>query len=74
MEKSAPPGSIPTGNQHTGAHHVAARRVLVNRFPQAKILGFFIVRWVPETTDFSAFFETPDDEQKARCTADRVTC
>ena len=46
----------------TGAHYVGARRVLANRFPLAAILGFFIARRVPETTDFSAFFETPEDE------------
>jgi len=46
----------------TGAHYVAARRVLAARFPGASIFGFFIARRVPETTDFSAFFETPDDE------------
>jgi hypothetical protein len=46
----------------TGAHFVAARRVLQARFPQARILGFFIARRVPETTDFSEFFEDLDDE------------
>jgi hypothetical protein len=48
----------------TGAHFVAARRVLQLRFPQARIFGFFIARRVPETTDFSAFFEDLDDEDK----------
>jgi hypothetical protein len=38
------------------------RRVLQARFPQARILGFFIARRVPETTDFSEFFEDLDDE------------
>ena len=46
----------------TGAHYVAARRVLANRFPGATIYGLFIARRVPETTDFSEFFEAPDDE------------
>jgi hypothetical protein len=46
----------------TGAHFVAARRVLQVRFPQARILGFFIARRVPETTDFSEFFENLDDQ------------
>jgi len=45
----------------TGAHYVAARRVLSGRFTQATIIGFFIARRVPETTDFSAFFEDLDD-------------
>lgn len=44
-----------------GAHFVAARRVLKGRFPQARIVGFFIARRVPETTDFSEFFENLDD-------------
>jgi predicted amidophosphoribosyltransferase len=48
----------------TGAHFVAGRRILQVRFPQAQILGFFIARRVPETTDFSAFFEDLDDEDK----------
>jgi predicted amidophosphoribosyltransferase len=47
----------------TGAHFVAARRVLQARFPQARIFGFFIARRVPETTDFSAFFEKLDDNE-----------
>lgn len=46
----------------TGAHFVAARRVLAARFPQAAIFGFFIARRVPETTDFSAFFDDLDDD------------
>ena len=46
----------------TGAHYVAARRVLSRRFPGAKVLGLFIARRAPETTDFSEFFETPEDE------------
>jgi hypothetical protein len=46
----------------TGAHFVAARDVLQGRFPQAQIFGFFIARRVPETTDFSAFFEDLDDK------------
>jgi predicted amidophosphoribosyltransferase len=46
----------------TGAHFVAARRLLQLRFPQARIIGFFIARRVPETTDFSAFFEDLDDK------------
>ena len=46
----------------TGAHFVAARRVLQARFPQARIFGFFIARRVPETTDFSEFFEDLDDK------------
>jgi len=41
----------------TGAHFVAVRNVLVSRFPQASIIGFFIARRAPETTDFSAFFD-----------------
>jgi predicted amidophosphoribosyltransferase len=45
----------------TGAHFVAARRVLQGQFPQARIFGFFIARRVPETTDFSEFFEDLDD-------------
>ena len=46
----------------TGAHYVAARRVLSGRFPQAAIFGFFIARRVPETTDFSVFFDDLDDD------------
>lgn len=46
----------------TGAHYVAARRVLSARFQQATIFGFFIARRVPETTDFSAFFDDLDDD------------
>jgi len=46
----------------TGAHYVAARRVLSRRFPGAKVLGLFIARRAPETSDFSVFFEPPDDE------------
>jgi hypothetical protein len=46
----------------TGAHFVAARRVLLRRFPQVQIIGFFIARRVPETTDFSEFFEDLDDK------------
>jgi hypothetical protein len=46
----------------TGAHFVAARRVLQARFPQARIFGFFIARRVPETTDFSEFFEDLDEK------------
>ena len=46
----------------TGAHFVAARRVLQARFPQKRIFGFFIARRVPETTDFSEFFDNLDDE------------
>jgi hypothetical protein len=46
----------------TGAHFVAARRVIGTRFPQAQIIGFFIARRVPETTDFSAFLGNLDGE------------
>jgi hypothetical protein len=46
----------------TGAHFVAARRVLQGRFPQAGIVGFFIARRVPETTDFSEFIDDIKDE------------
>ncbi|MBO0662816.1 hypothetical protein LQ948_09400 [Jiella sp. MQZ9-1] len=46
----------------TGAHYVAARQVLAALFPQATIFGFFIARRVPETTDFSVFFDNLDDE------------
>jgi hypothetical protein len=45
----------------TGAHFVAGRRVLQARFPQATILGFFIARRVPETTDFSEFIDLDDE-------------
>jgi hypothetical protein len=46
----------------TGAHFVAARRVLLGRFPQARVFGFFIARRVPETTDFGEFFEDLHDQ------------
>jgi hypothetical protein len=46
----------------TGAHFVAARNVLQVRFPQAILFGFFIARRVPETTDFSEFFEDLDNQ------------
>lgn len=46
----------------TGAHFVAAKSVLSARFPQVPVFGFFIARRVPETTDFSAFFDDLDDE------------
>lgn len=46
----------------TGAHFVAAKRTLAARFPQTPILGFFIARRVPETTDFSAFFDDLDNK------------
>jgi hypothetical protein len=46
----------------TGAHFVAARRVLQSRFPLSQIFGFFIARRVPETTDFSTFFDNLDDD------------
>jgi predicted amidophosphoribosyltransferase len=46
----------------TGAHFVAARNVLRSRFPQAQIIGFFIARRAPETTDFSVFLKGLDDE------------
>jgi hypothetical protein len=45
----------------TGAHFVAARRVLQARFPGTQVFGFFIARRVPETTDFSEFFENLDE-------------
>ena len=44
----------------TGAHFVAARRTLSKRFPGVKVLGLFIARRAPETTDFSEFFELPE--------------
>lgn len=46
----------------TGSHFVASSRVLKARFPQADVYGFFIARRVPETTDFSEFFDNLDDE------------
>ena len=46
----------------TGAHFVGARRVLQARFPQLRVVGFFIARRVPETTDFSEFVENIDDQ------------
>jgi hypothetical protein len=45
----------------TGSHFVASSRVLKARFPQAVVYGFFIARRVPETTDFSEFFDDLDD-------------
>jgi hypothetical protein len=39
----------------TGAHYVAARTILAAEFPSAEILGCFIARRVPETTDFAVF-------------------
>jgi hypothetical protein len=45
----------------TGAHYVAARRVLASRFSEVTIVGLFIARRVPETTDFSAFFGNSDE-------------
>jgi hypothetical protein len=40
----------------TGAHYVAARTVLAAAFPNAEIMGCFIARRVPDTTDFEEFF------------------
>lgn len=44
----------------TGAHFIAAKRVLQHRYPQARIVGFFVARRVPDTTDFEAFFDDLD--------------
>ncbi len=41
----------------TGASYVAMRTVLGRRFPQATIGGIFLTRRVPDTPDFTAFFE-----------------
>ena len=39
----------------TGAHFVAVRNKLRQVFPDARIVGIFIARRVPETIDFEAF-------------------
>lgn len=41
----------------TGASYVAMRTVLSQRFPDASISGIFLTRRVPETPDFSVFFD-----------------
>jgi hypothetical protein len=45
----------------TGAHYVAAHGVRAARFRGVAIVGLFIARRVPETTDFSAFFGNSDE-------------
>lgn len=40
----------------TGAHYVAARTVLAAAFPGVEIIGCFIARRVPDSSDFEAFF------------------
>ena len=35
----------------TGAHFLAAKKVLSARFPSAKIIGLFIARRIPNTSD-----------------------
>jgi predicted amidophosphoribosyltransferase len=39
----------------TGAHFKAAQTVLRQQFPGAQIIGFFIARRVPETSDPDEF-------------------
>jgi predicted amidophosphoribosyltransferase len=45
----------------TGAHFVAASRMLKTRLPKVRIIGLFIARRAPETTDFSEFADDIDD-------------
>lgn len=40
----------------TGAHFVAMKSILAPAFPDAKLVGLFIARRVPETSDFEEFF------------------
>ena len=39
----------------TGAHFRAAQTVLASRFPATKIIGLFIARRIPDTSDFDEF-------------------
>jgi hypothetical protein len=41
----------------TGAHFKAAQRRLCERFPGVRTFGLFVARRVPETDDFSVFFD-----------------